>query len=601
MSTRFWHKIKPNKTARLPSQFIAVDTETVESPTSLLTSLHSLWFGTAVFFSLPNDPTKARRRDELTFTDAATFWQWAESHAKPRARTIISAHNLGFDFLILDTVRQLSRRGWEVDFPVSGNGRFMTSARKGNRRLQFVDTLNYCMVPLAELGGSLGLPKLPMPLRDAPMSEWYTYCARDTEVVVLFWTKLIEFLRANDFGSFAPTAAGLAYKVFRHRFMTHKLLVHNDDATLALERKSYFGGRNECARIGTLPRDDYYMLDVNSLYPAVMVDNDFPAVLVGRKRDVPLRILRRYCQSYFCIARVALSTPDPAYPYRRDDKLIFPVGKFETVLTHPELVDALARGRIERVFEVAFYRRARIFTDYVQTLYAMRQSFKQKENFAFDLFTKLLLNSLYGKFGQRGYVRRPLPGVAPMRYGHLAGYSELWHSHFDITYWDGKGYIDYQEGEGRESMPGVAAAVAGYGRARLWQLMNRAGLENVFYVDTDSLLVNARGFARLRGEIDTARLGKLKVVAESCDVEIRDIKDYRMGAERKRKGIKYSAVELSTDFFEQVRFDTFKENVRAGRVDAVETHTEHIQLLHHYDKGLVGKDGTVTPIRADSF
>jgi hypothetical protein len=60
---------------------------------------------------------------------------------------------------------------------------------------------------------------------------------------------------------------------------------------------------------------------------------------------------------------------------------------------------------------------------------------------------------------------------------------------------EGKGYADH-------AFPALMSRVISKCRMRLWRLMCVAGLEHVFYVDTDSLFVDFEGSRRLRGHVE---------------------------------------------------------------------------------------------------
>src|SRR5690606_28437653 len=79
---------------------------------------------------------------------------------------------------------------------------------------------------------------------------------------------------------------------------------------------------------------------------------------------------------------------------------IFPVGTFQTVISTPEIEYALKRGDIKAVHEVAVYKMAPIFKTFVDRFYTFREKAKQEKNAVWDLLYKLVMNSLYGKFGQ---------------------------------------------------------------------------------------------------------------------------------------------------------------------------------------------------------
>lgn len=598
---RFWHRIRHNKTARLPTRFIAVDTETIADEVAPTIFEHRLKFGCALYWDSPNGKRKHPKREGIVFDDVAVFWDWVDAHTKPRTRTIFSAHNLAFDFMILRGIDQLHRRGWSVEFPITSGARFISTARKGSRTLLLLDTMNFIPTSLAELGESLGLKKGIMPKDNAPLESWVKYCQRDVCIVELFWRRLLDFLRANDFGSFGLTAAALTFKIYRHAFLTHKIVVHPIAKVLKLERAALKGGRNECYQLGTLPRQKYHLVDVNSLYPSVMCANSYPTLLAFHGASTSVDRLRSLSPKYFVIARVGIETPEPTYPVTMRGKLVFPIGRFETTLTSPELDHALRLGRVQYVAEFAAYEQAPIFQTFAATLYAKRLEYKAAGNQAFSLMCKLLMNSLYGKFGQRGHVREELPNLKHIRFGYERMYSSKLRSEVNVTYWNGKGIAEYEQGESFDSFPAIAAAVTAYGRVALWEYMGIAGRDHVFYCDTDSLVVDDVGLERLTSYLDLNRLGYLKLEKTTRDVTLRGKKDYTLGKVTKIKGIKRTARRVDFRIFDQEHFSTLLETIRAGRSSGVTVTTQRKVLRRVYDAGVLGAGGTVDPIAVATF
>src|SRR5262249_7552443 len=107
---------------------------------------------------------------------------------------------------------------------------------------------------------------------------------------------------------------------------------------------------------------------------------------------------------WLVIADVEIQTNANRYPLRYDGRLCFPVGRFRTVLPQPELQAALSAGDIVNVYAACVYDGANIFADYVDYFYDKRMMFEAEGNKAFSFMFKIMLNSLYGKFGQSGRV-----------------------------------------------------------------------------------------------------------------------------------------------------------------------------------------------------
>ncbi|GAI16839.1 unnamed protein product, partial [marine sediment metagenome] len=183
--------------------------------------------------------------------------------------------------------------------------------------------------------------------------------------------------------------------------MLGKYTYTSNKEAIKLERDSYKGGRVECFYLGELKNDNYYMLDVNSLYPFVMRNNMYPVRYVKIRHNISRTALNTYLDNRAACAQVFIETAVPVYAVRRA-RCIFPVGRFWTVLTTPELKYALAKGHIKQVGDCVIYKQASIFKSYVDKFYAMRQDFRSAGTAEYEELCKKMLNSLYGKFGQKG-------------------------------------------------------------------------------------------------------------------------------------------------------------------------------------------------------
>ncbi|GAH95021.1 unnamed protein product, partial [marine sediment metagenome] len=76
-------------------------------------------------------------------------------------------------------------------------------------------------------------------------------------------------------------------------------------------------------------------------------------------------------------------------------------GTFWVTLTSPELDAVYRTGKILEVGQAALYSKAPLFKKWVNEVYAMRRGFIEASNPVFADFSKISLNSLYGKFGQK--------------------------------------------------------------------------------------------------------------------------------------------------------------------------------------------------------
>ncbi|GAH06811.1 unnamed protein product, partial [marine sediment metagenome] len=153
--------------------------------------------------------------------------------------------------------------------------------------------------------------------------------------------------------------------------------------------------------------------------------------------------------------------------------------------------------------------------------------------------------------------------------------------------------------ESFNSFPAIAAHVSAYARIYLWQLMQQAGEGNYFYCDTDSLIVNEVGLCNLQNQIDSNRLGALKIVETTAQLNIRGLKDYSIGTKQVIKGIRKNAVEIEDGVYEQEQWPSFKGLLRSSNTDVYTVKKVTKTLSRKYTKGHVELNGLIVPLHLD--
>lgn len=589
------HYLKGNQRTEVPRHFIFVDTETRAEVPGAQREIHTLWFGWALYVRNRKSRGKEIQTEEWhRFTSALDFWEWATSKAHKGNKLYIFAHNWNFDGSILYTATTLRELGWDTMQYINEKPPFFLRVEKERRYVCLVDTLNFFTTSLSDLGSSIGIAKLEMPARTDNGESWDLYCRRDVDVLRTAMEAFISFIVAEDLGNFRPTLASQAMNAYRHRFMHHHILVHNDERVCDLERASYYGGRVENFYIGEVNEPLYY-LDVNSLYPAVMASELYPAVLRGKVESLDLIHLKMLLEKYCVTAQVTIETDEPVYPLRTRERLLFPVGRYDTVLSTPELQHALAAGRIKAVANVAWYANANLFSDYVEALYARRQTYARDGNPAFAYLCKILLNSLYGKFGQSGRnweTVRPATDSDPVEWWEqLEDGGPVWKHRIRL------GMIQRLEkdDESRDSFPAIAAHVTAYGRMHLWELMQIAGAGHVYYSDTDSLIVDRQGYEAVGAGRMGPGLGALKLERSTDSATFYGPKDYNFGDIERHKGIRRNAVKVAKATWEQAKFCSWDWHLGHDQEGRVFIDTVTKTLGRQYKKGTIGESGWVRP------
>lgn len=192
--------------------------------------------------------------------------------------------------------------------------------------------------------------------------------------------------------------------------------------------------------------------------------------------------------------------PSPAGPVS-DVKLLFanrPIR--EATFAWPELEEAILSGEVEvtKVHEALLFDKGTdVFDDYVDLFFAVKEAAERSGNKGLRSLAKLMLNSLWGKLGQRSYpVKEWVTWVERIDYlfeRFDAGAFEL----RSIHHYDGhRAYIEYRVlddlGNRRTTAPHVAAFVSMWGRVLLHRKLLRVHGQRALYCDTDSAVLYLR-------------------------------------------------------------------------------------------------------------
>lgn len=587
--------ITPISRDRYPSRLLIFDTEAIRGEIVDGVEVQILKLGVGRYIELNND-LSIIDDNYHNFNSLAGLVEVIHHYERKDKPLYVYAHNLKYDLQLTGLLPYLLEEGYSVTKFVINDPPTFIRLNKNRNNIVMVDTFNYWQTSVKAMGEQLGLPKLDMPDNNDNDEIWYTYCKRDVMVLSEYILAFMRWLKGNDLGGLAMTLAGQAFRTYRKRFLQADITIHNYPAPLSLERDSYSGARTEAYFQGKLSGENWYKLDVNSMYPYVMKMDTYPIQMRAHTRDIPLLQLQSLLERYYVIARVIVNTDTPAYAVKRDGKLVFPVGKFITVLHDAELRYAMEYGHIHEVIEVAIYTRGSIFSDYVDYFYDSKQKADMVGDKIGRQLSKTMMNALYGKFGQRGIHSQIIPNKGQIRFGRFIGYSEKLKCAVTVIYLGDKMEITYPLSESYYSMPAIAGAVTANARMYLYHLITLAGRRHVVYCDTDSLIVDELGYSRLISRMDNIKLGYLKLEGISNQLLIFGVKDYAFGDEKHIKGVPKTAIPVGDNSWLYEQFTGALGWLNKGLPSGVTVKSTLKTRTGNYTKGLVQDNGDILPL-----
>jgi hypothetical protein len=588
------HILKSEKTLTIPRHIIIFDTETKKNRIDSENVQQVLRLGWACYYRRASD-RHIDKYEWCYFETQSVFWHFVLSHTYPKEKVWLIARNIVFDFTVLGGWAYLKKAGYKLKFFYNAGTTSIISVYKQRCSIVFLDSMNWFVESIEKTGERIGLPKLKIDFDTCTQAELKVYGRRDVEIELENFKLFIKFLTEGNIARLCYTRGSTAMSAFLLRHYTTKIYIHNNKQALQLEREAYRGGRVECFFIGTVSDGDFYLLDVNSLYPYVMKQNYYPVKYVKTLHNVSINDLTKYLKKYAIVARVLVDTDIPVYSIRRG-RSMFPVGQFVVTLCTPELQYAVLAGHIQSVDTLVLYKRENIFTSYVDKFYNLRQQFAAAGNEEYVELCKKMLNSLYGKFGQKAENWVKI-GEAPnepdrVEVGFVYGGTKF----TKVQYLLGEVFLLKSYGEAYDSFPAIAAHVTAYGRLYLWDIMQKAGTGNYFYCDTDSLIVNKQGLDNLANRVSPSILGDLKIADKGNTLDIRGLKDYTFASKNVIKGIRKNAVQITDNLYTQDQWPSFKGMLRKSNsaIYTVKTITKH--LTREYFKGTVTDTGLVIPL-----
>lgn len=351
--------------------------------------------------------------------------------------------------------------------------------------------------------------------------ETIKYCLQDCKVlykiIVKFNTLCNNKFKINIHKF--PTLPSLAYGIFRASYLKHNIPILVGDIYDFI-RESYTGGSvdvfkpssNIHIRTGTsdlVKRIKVYCYDVNSLYPFVMSKFSMPTGIPKYFKCIQdFDFISFFTSTYgsrpYGFFRVEVTAPDSLeHPILQTKvktkdgfRTMSPLGTWTGVIFSEELYNAEKFGYRFNIIEGYLFDKANVFDKYIKALYQIKQSTPKSDPMYF--ISKLLMNSLYGRFGMDYKLERH-------QFMNNSQLTEiLQKEEFEVNLpfnMDSQvnlvSYLDKSKYEGLEIdikheynvSIGIASAISAYARVHMSQFKNNPKYI-LFYTDTDSIYVS---------------------------------------------------------------------------------------------------------------
>lgn len=588
--------MRANETTRLPRRHIFLDTEALRRRTR--TFEDQQWrCGHAIFYQARKG---AKGREyEHAYSDAVQLWTDIDNFTTEKARTILWTHNVGYDLRVSDGLRHLARRGWELESHNLGTRSTWLVWRNSGRSLVVADSTAVFGTTLAQMGKWFGMEKPTLPDDMASTEAWAERCRVDTHILKRAVLSYLEWLETADMGNWQMTGAGQSYAAFRHRFLTDRMEVHDHAGALAAERRALWCGRTEALWHGVSKHGVLYEYDFHCSYARLAASHPVPIRFVGempKGYDWQGRMAR---PDVAFLAQVTVECETPLVPTERDGRIIWPVGRFRTTLWDPEINALIRAGATIHVETGWLYRAAPALAGWaawiLDSLAADDQTVPAWQKHVLKAWSRALIGRFamtYTDWEPFGALRRPDAvrwTSVDAKTGETADMIQVGNK-----VWREEGKRDWTH-----SMPMITGYIQSLARVQLWDIVTQLGPGVVRYLDTDSVMVDARdiGTAQQRVLDSWAPALRLKHVWDGY--AIHGPRQVVTGQSVRFSGLPYNARETAPLQYDGAVWESLAVALSKRRPDLVRVTDRRWRMRGVDRRRMEGEHGWTVPYRIE--
>ncbi|MEM3845525.1 MAG: DNA polymerase [Candidatus Parvarchaeota archaeon] len=626
---------------KIDRNIVFIDTETRDLNEN---QVQQLVFGFCEYWKLDEKTGNYIQISSLLFQTNDDFWQYIigilNKLNKKEILTLIS-FNANYDFSVLEINKYFKKYNITVKNFLLDYHKFNIQAEFKNKKIEIIDAINYFNgISLRELGKTIGIEKtepLNNDYKNIEINETnIEYCKNDVKILRESIFTFIRFLKEHNLGSLKLTLASQSFYAFIKHYLKEDIEInHNNKDIIAMQRESYFGGKTDIHYKG-LYKGPVTCFDINSLYPYIMKETYVPVKYLYSENNINVeKFLKEIQGPYGFVARLNITLLNkPLIPYRVDGRLLFVFGDhIDVTLNEIDVKNLLKNGMIiNSVEKVAWFRKEKIFENFVTTLYNLRLKYKSEGNSGFSYICKVILNSLYGKFGQqqvKKYLIKNYPDVLFEDYDFKGRFcmsvdkelfqkmtgKKLDEKELDDLNKDSNGkylfdvikmfnnyyFVTKSKSEAFNSFPLIASYITSAARWHLQSLIDLIPDNKWLYCDTDSIFFPSEyEHIFIEKGLVGDELGQVKKEHFSeLGMEIHNPKDYIIFNDLnsgkdiiKIKGVSKNSTKISDNVYKQLQFGSLKtalkEFLPGASVKEIQKVISQTYKKGYYDNSSVG-------------
>lgn len=412
---------------------------------------------------------------------------WSSKENAKRLKFIYAHNGGGFDWLSLLEYGVDNGTFDDMQAIMSGGNPIGINIKLGKTLIRLRDS--YRLLPATLKGLSVSF-NVPTPKEDISQSDllnmrnfmerepdkFWSYLKSDVialqQVIQRFWESIYD--RKGSIGDLPMTLPSLAFKLWRMT-LQEPVQTPTEQKLLDLERNAYTGGRTECYGAAVA---DVSIYDANSLYPSVMISQDFPTSYTGawtyQYRGNPGIYEITYEQTNRITKPVLRDSESNAFTY---------VGK--GTYTQPEIELLLEiGGNISCTYGYEYDQMGKLFESFIGEWYSERLEAQKRGDESMRFVAKILMNSSYGKFGQQEIGEKVVLWDNQQIETAIANGDKI--APLGIF------TVIEDERSSNQIFVGVAAYITAYARIALYRQIHAVEMQggHVYAVDTDSVHIS---------------------------------------------------------------------------------------------------------------
>lgn len=593
---RVSHWIRPNHQCRIPKRWIAFNTE-ANTREGYDERIQSWSQGAAIFW---RRGLKARdAREDKVFYTPEDMWRSVAEFCRPDSRTVAITHGLGGHVRISRLLEILPTLGFKLEWSNISNNVSTMSWRSDNGTLVFADLSTWLPLPLHKIAKLIDTDRRYEGTGQTTGYADKDRCIRGSETIYLAKSEILDWIQTNDLGNWQPTGPGMAYATWRHKFMEHKVLVHDNKDVIDAERCAMHTGRVEAWRHGVLSGDTWHEIDLRAAYTRIAAESELPTKYKFSTKGITQAQYEGLSSVYRINCLVDVSTDEPVAPYYNGYHTLWPVGQYRTWLWDVEINELLARNASVKILAANVYTKAPALSQWANWILSVRDGTGNCSSPVIQAYAKHAGRALIGRLSMRT-PRWELYGTNPS--GEVGISYSVEHATGDIHRMLHVGNDTFMETariEARDSLPQITGWIMAECRVRLFWAMETAGFDNIAHVDTDSLICNSEGLARLKATYRNAWDQMWSRKGSWTSLDVYGPRALRTGRDRKASGIPLNATETTRDTFIGEQWHSLAGDLASGRPGEV-TITEAMWTMRRIDprrRIASGVDGKTKPIR----